>query len=170
MRSQTARLAPVLPLLAASLALGCGPAARDTEATAHLAGTWSGHFQVEAALPSPFAEPGYLAGTLVLTPPPPSVARGMDRPEHCGAALRVVPGKLAALLGETGCGMQVRVLGPDTVELTLGDRGELVMDGRAAGDSLTGRWWYGGRSAGASGRFVLHRDRAGASSRNHKDS
>lgn len=155
MNPHAPRIIPVLALAAAAAA--CGGPARDAEAAARLAGAWTLHLHVESALPGPLTEPPDLAGRLVLSPPPPSVARGMDRPAVCPARLTVLPGKLAALLGETGCEARVRAHG-GAVELTLGDRGELVLDGRAAGDSLAGRWWYGGRSAGASGRFVLRRE------------
>lgn len=170
MTPHASRIVPVLPLLAAALASGCGPAARDIDAESRLAGTWAVSLRVDAALPAPYAEPGDLAGTLVLAAPPPSVARGTDRPPHCGARISVAPGKLADLLHEMGCGLRVHAASDDALELTVGDRGELQLAGHADGDSFVGRWWYGGRSAGASGRFVLRREASPSQSLSTADS
>jgi hypothetical protein len=155
----------MLPALLALLA-ACGGAGGPSARTAHperLDGRWSVALRLEEPmqLHGDTAAAGTVRGEIALIDD--SVAQTFaglgGRPTHYG----VFAADFARFGFAAGAGRvptAVARLLDDSVEIALDPEPgrPVVLAGRLAGDSVAGRWRYEwGRSAGASGRFVMRR-------------
>jgi len=151
---------------------GCsrGSVAAPDRPTSDLEGVWRGEWTVEKSS-VPGVATSRVQGDVALVPAPSQVKRlniaELSRATHFGVynadfhALNISIGDSTAIpfaAAQNG--------GGDSVEVRLSpqsDHGALMMQGTISGDSLLGRW-YQPIAGGATGRFIMHRQR-GSSSR-----
>ncbi len=149
----------------AAIWTGCArsPGVPAVDRPERLAGRWTGDFRlvVPLRLREDTARAGTLHGEIVLTGSrdPASDPGLAGPPTHLGVhTVDFARFHLGARAHGHVPTAAARLTAGDSVEVML-QPSRVKLVGRLRGDSIVGRWSYhGDRSAGANGRFILHRD------------